>query len=197
MDARAGSLWNKTAGEAIPRNISGPVCSEEPHLVPSRPKNSNKTTDFVFNYSKDFSMTVTEEFRRFCGEKSISVSVFGHKSKGFFSLREALQDRRRAQTVAERYSIAHPDLCWVCFNINLKCDHKLTRWSDLVQSVQLWVEVQEINDYGQYSPVTVLPREDVEVGGVVQLKQVLHYRPHRSISSHVTSHVRDNREELW
>ena len=84
--------------------------------------------------------------------------------------------------MAERYSIAHPDLCWVCFNINLKCDHKLTRWSDLVQSVQLWVEVQEINDYGQYSPVTVLPREDVEVGGVVQLKQVLHYRPVNLIS---------------
>ena len=71
--------------------------SDQPHLVPSRPKNSNKTTDFVFNYSKDFTMTVTEEFRRFCAEKSISVSVFGHKSKGFFSLREALQDRRRAQ----------------------------------------------------------------------------------------------------
>ena len=71
--------------------------SDQPHLVPSRPKNSNKTTDFVFNYSKDFTMTVTEELRRFCAEKSISVSVFGHKSKGFFSLREALQDRRRAQ----------------------------------------------------------------------------------------------------
>ena len=71
--------------------------SAQPHLVPSRPRNSNKTTDFVFNYSKDFTVAVTEEFRRFCGEKSISVSVFGHKSKGFFSLREALQDRRRAQ----------------------------------------------------------------------------------------------------
>ena len=63
--------------------------SDQPLLVPSRPRNSNKTTDFVFNYSKDFTMTVTEEFRRFCAEKSISVSVFGHKSKGFFSLREA------------------------------------------------------------------------------------------------------------
>ena len=75
------------------------------------------------------------------------------------------------QTVAERYSIAHPDLCWVCFNINLRCDHRLTRWSDLVRSLQLWVEVQEINDYGQYGAVTILQREDVEVGGVVQLKQ--------------------------
>ena len=129
----------------------------------------------------------------FCGEKSLSVSVFGHKSKGFFSLREALQDRRRAQTVAERYSIAHPDLCWVCFNINLRCDHKLTRWSDLVQSLQLWVEVQEINDYGQYSPVTVLQREDVAVGGVVQLKQVHH---HAQGSSHLTN-FRDNRGESW
>ena len=81
--------------------------SDQPHLVPSRPKNSNKTTDFVFNYSKDFTMTVTEEFRRFCAEKSISVSVFGHKSKGFFSLREALQDRRRAQ-VDHKWTIMVP-----------------------------------------------------------------------------------------
>ena len=51
----------------------------------------------MFNFSKDFTVYVTDELRMFCGEKSLSVSVFGHKSKGFFSLREALQDRRRAQ----------------------------------------------------------------------------------------------------
>ena len=82
--------------------------SDQPHLVPSRPKNSNKTTDFFFNYSKDFTITVTEEFRRFCAEKSISVSVFGHKSKGFFSLREALQDRRRGA----RKMLATPMRTW-------------------------------------------------------------------------------------
>ena len=79
--------------------------SDQPHLVPSRPKSSNKTTDFVFNYSKDFSMEVTEELQRFCAEKSLSVSVFGHKSKGFFSLREALQDRRRAQVITTNSSL--------------------------------------------------------------------------------------------
>ena len=40
-----------------------------------------------------------------------------------------------------------------------------------MRSLQLWVEVQEINDYGQYGAVTILQRDDVEVGGVVQLKQ--------------------------
>ena len=28
MDARAGSLWHKTAGEAIPRYRGGPLCLE-------------------------------------------------------------------------------------------------------------------------------------------------------------------------
>ena len=95
--------------------------------------------------------------------------------------------------MSERYSIAHPDLCWVCFNINLRCDHKLTRWSDLVRSLQLWVEVQEINDYGQYSPVTILQRDDVETGGVVQLKQVDRQTQTRESE---LAHFRDNNEEL-
>ena len=102
----------------------------------------------------------------------ISFEVFGHKSTGFFSAKEARQERRKAQTLAERYSIAHPNLCWVCFNLNLACQHRGTRWSELVRNIQLWVEVQELNEYGKYCPVEVQPREEVETGGVLQLRQV-------------------------
>ena len=114
-------------------------------VIPSLPRQSARnlgSTEFIFDFQKVITLNVTESVQNMCKTSAISVQVFGQKSKGFFSIREALRDRRRAQTVAERYSIAHPDLCWVCFNLNLKCEHRNTRWSELVRSIQLWIEIQ-------------------------------------------------------
>ena len=114
-------------------------------VIPSQPTQTSRnsgTTEFVFNFAKDYTVNVTDNFKTICKTSAISVQVFGQKSKGFFSIREALRDRRRAQTVADRYSIAHPDLCWVCFNLNLKCEHRNSRWSELVRKIQLWIEIQ-------------------------------------------------------
>ena len=99
------------------------------------------------------------------------IEIYGHKSKGFFSAKEASEQRKKAQTIADRYSIAHPDLCWVCFDMHLKCHHMQTRWSEMVRNLELWVEIQEINDYGKYMPVEVQQRDDVDVGGIMQLRQ--------------------------
>ena len=41
-------------------------------------------------------MNVTDSFRHLCKTGAISVQVFGQKSKGFFSIREALRDRECA-----------------------------------------------------------------------------------------------------
>ncbi len=35
----------------------------------------------------------------------------------------------------------------------------------------MWVEIQELNDAGDYSPVEVIPRADIQTGGVYQLRQ--------------------------
>ena len=140
-------------------------------VIPSLPgQSTSQSAEFIFNFAKDYSISLTDSFRHLCKSGAISVQVFGQKSKGFFSIREALRDKRRAQTVAERYSIAHPDLCWVCFNLNLKCEHRNTRWSELVRNIQLWIEIQEMNEHGHYTGVEVTPSPDVETGGVVQLK---------------------------
>ena len=116
----------------------------EPVVIPSLPKQSKTSgsAEFIFNFAQDYNINISDSFRSLCKTGVISVQVFGQKSKGFFSIREALRDRRRAQTVGERYSVAHPDLCWVCFNLNLKCEHRNTRWSELVRNIQLWVEIQ-------------------------------------------------------
>jgi hypothetical protein len=44
--------------------------------------------------------------------------------------------KRMARTLAARYSIAHPDLCWICFDLDLKCHHVASRWSELVRQLQ-------------------------------------------------------------
>ena len=60
-----------------------------------------------------------------------------------------------------RYSIAHPDLCWVCFDLRLRCHHTRTRWSELVRRVELWLEVHELDEEGKYVPVTIHQQTEV------------------------------------
>ena len=60
-----------------------------------------------------------------------------------------------------RYSIAHPDLCWICFDLRLRCHHTQTRWSELVRRIELWLEVQELNDEGRYAAVNIEPEPEV------------------------------------
>ena len=62
-----------------------------------------------------------------------------------------------------RYSIAHPDLCWVCFDLRLRCHHTQTRWSELVRRIELWLEVQELNDEGRYAAVNIEPEPEVSL----------------------------------
>ena len=54
--------------------------------------------------------------------------------------------------------------------MKLSCDHRLSRWSDLVKSVELWTDVQEMDEFGRYSSVDVVHSDEVRSGGVVQLK---------------------------
>ena len=47
-----------------------------------------------------------------------------------------------------------------------------SRWLEVSRKVELWVEVQEVNDAGEYVPVEVKPCPDVPAAGVFQLRQV-------------------------
>ena len=70
------------------------------------------------------------------------------RERGSYTAREAWDQRRKEASLAERwgegarnttfnlahrFSIAHPDLCWVCFDLNMRCHHTHTRWSELVR----------------------------------------------------------------
>lgn len=47
------------------------------------------------------------------------------------------------------------------------------RWSEVTRHLQLWVQLMELNEAGQFTAVEVLPAKDVRTGGVFQLKQVI------------------------
>jgi hypothetical protein len=54
----------------------------------------------------------------------------------------------------------------------------LSRWSELTRKIELWVEIQELNEQGEYSPVEVITKPDILTGGIYQLRQGQQRRIH-------------------
>ena len=48
----------------------------------------------------------------------------------------------------------------------------LCRWSEVTRRLELWVQILEINEQGEFVPVEVVPAKDVCTGGIFQLRQV-------------------------
>lgn len=46
-----------------------------------------------------------------------------------------------------------------------------TRWNELTRKIEMWVEIQELGECGDYVSVEVTPQKDVLTGGVYQLRQ--------------------------
>ncbi|XP_016098298.1 kinesin-like protein KIF13B [Sinocyclocheilus grahami] len=45
------------------------------------------------------------------------------------------------------------------------------KWSEVTRRLELWVQILELNDAGEFVPVEVQPAKDVCTGGIFQLKQ--------------------------
>lgn len=50
--------------------------------------------------------------------------------------------------------------------------HPLPRWSEVTRKLELWVQILELNENGEYMPVEVVSAGDVRTGGIFQLRQV-------------------------
>ncbi|XP_054013646.1 kinesin-like protein KIF13B isoform X8 [Hylaeus anthracinus] len=131
----------------------------EPTVVPavdnSEQLNSNcqagqrDSLAFKFNHTKDFTVPITEEFMEHCAEGALSIEVWGHRSAGFSRSKpgwEVEQQLAKARSLADR-------------------------WSELTRKIELWVEIQELNEQGEYSPVDVVVKQDMFTGGIYQLRQ--------------------------
>ncbi|XP_017793954.1 PREDICTED: kinesin-like protein KIF13B [Habropoda laboriosa] len=104
---------------------------------------------FKFDHRKEFTVPMTEEFMEHCAEGALSIEVWGHRSAGFSRSKpgwEVEQQLAKARSLADR-------------------------WSELTRKIELWVEIQELNEQGEYSPVDVVVKQDTCTGGIYQLRQ--------------------------
>lgn len=75
-------------------------------------------------------------------EGALSIEVWGHRSAGFSRSKpgwEVEQQLAKARSLADR-------------------------WSELTRKIELWVEIQELNEQGEYSPVDVVVKQDTWTG---------------------------------
>ncbi|XP_043288221.1 kinesin-like protein KIF13A isoform X4 [Venturia canescens] len=105
---------------------------------------------FKFEHTKDFVVPITEEFLEHCAEGAFSIEVWGHRSAGFSRSKPGWEVEQ--QQLAKARSLAD-------------------RWSELTRKIELWVEIQELNEQGEYSPVDVVTKNDTWTGGIYQLRQ--------------------------
>ncbi|XP_022249018.1 kinesin-like protein KIF13A isoform X2 [Limulus polyphemus] len=122
-----------------------------PIVYPDQPifQKGREKIMFVFEHEKEFTVNLTEEFVEHCVEGALSVEVWGHRSGGFNSVKtgwEVDAQLQRSRTL-------------------------LDRWAELTRKIEFWVEIHELNDQGEYTPVEVLCKPDMIAGGVFQLRQ--------------------------
>ncbi|XP_020290854.1 kinesin-like protein KIF13A isoform X1 [Pseudomyrmex gracilis] len=113
---------------------------------------------FKFDHTKDFTVPITEEFMEHAAEGALSIEVWGHRSAGFSRSKPGWEVEQ--QQLAKARSLAD-------------------RWSELTRKIELWVEIQELNEQGEYAPVEVTvkqdkrqkDKQDTYTGGTYQLRQ--------------------------
>lgn len=110
--------------------------------------NQNQNMTFNFDHTKDYTVSITEEFLEHCAEGALSIEVWGHRSVGFSKSKgwEVEQQQAKARSLVDR-------------------------WAELSRKIELWVEIHELNDNGEYAPVEVTNRTEVLTGGVYQVRQ--------------------------
>ncbi|XP_039311277.1 kinesin-like protein KIF13A isoform X4 [Solenopsis invicta] len=127
-----------------------------PPVVNAELPNSNCITGqrdslaFKFDHTKDFTIPITEEFMEHAAEGALSIEVWGHRSAGFSRSKPGWEVEQ--QQLAKARSLAD-------------------RWSELTRKIELWVEIQELNEQGEYSPVEAAMKQDTCTGGIYQLRQ--------------------------
>ncbi|KAL5249740.1 hypothetical protein ACHWQZ_G018536 [Mnemiopsis leidyi] len=106
-----------------------------------------------FEHKHIFDCEITEQFTHYVTNGSLAFEVWGHLSSGF---EDRINSRKQEKEKSKDSSIPHA---------------LVQRWSELMCTLQMWVEIRELDDSGQYMPVEVHDRPDVACGGVYQLRQ--------------------------
>ncbi|XP_038253135.1 kinesin-like protein KIF13B isoform X2 [Dermochelys coriacea] len=103
----------------------------------------------VFDHCNEFSVNISEDLMEHLYEGALAIEVYGHKQS----------DPRKNSAV------------WDLGIIQAKTRSLRDRWSEVTRKVELWVQILELNENGEYCPVEVIPAKDVNTGGIFQLRQ--------------------------
>ncbi|NWJ11216.1 KI13B protein, partial [Crypturellus undulatus] len=121
-----------------------------PEVDPSlSPSSKEPRCMVVFDHCSEFSVSISEDFMEHLYDGALAIEVYGHKQSG---------DRR------------NPAL-WDLGIIQAKTRSLRDRWSEVTRKLELWVQILELNENGEYCPVEVTPAKDVSTGGIFQLRQ--------------------------
>ncbi|KAG8445862.1 hypothetical protein GDO86_010594 [Hymenochirus boettgeri] len=122
-----------------------------PEMDPNTTPRVSKGTEcmVVFDHCKEFAVNITEDFVEYLSEGALAIEVYGHRQN----------DPHR-----------NPAL-WDLGIIQAKTRSLRDRWSEVTRKVELWAQILELNENGEYCPVEVTPGKDVQTGGIFQLRQ--------------------------
>uniref|UniRef100_A0A669D333 Kinesin family member 13B n=1 Tax=Oreochromis niloticus TaxID=8128 RepID=A0A669D333_ORENI len=125
------------------------IVAPEVDTSSSSPSNKDPHCMVVFDSCKELAVSVTEEFIEHLTEGAVAIEVYGHR-----------------QADAGR----NPAL-WDLSIIQAKTRTLRDRWSEVTRKLELWIQILEINENGDFVPVEVVPARDVQTGGIFQLRQ--------------------------
>ncbi|XP_030626800.1 kinesin-like protein KIF13B [Chanos chanos] len=125
------------------------IAPEVDPSAPATPSSKDPQCLVVFDHSKELEVTVSEDFIEFLAEGAVAIEVYGHK----------LANPRRNLAL------------WDLGVIQAKTRSLRERWSEVTRKLELWVQVLELNEGGEFVPVEVVQAKDVRTGGIFQLRQ--------------------------
>nr|XP_060610644.1 kinesin-like protein KIF13B [Anolis sagrei ordinatus] len=121
-----------------------------PEMDPSlSPVSKEPRCMVVFDHCNELSVHITDDFMEYLSDGALAIEVYGHKQSD---------------------PCKNPAL-WDLGIIQAKTRSLRDRWSEVTRKVELWVQILELNENGEYCPVEVIPAKDVHTGGIFQLRQ--------------------------
>ncbi|XP_073487221.1 kinesin-like protein KIF13A isoform X5 [Aquarana catesbeiana] len=120
-----------------------------PMVNPDMPSPRSKDAQFTvkFEHSKDYVISITEEFLEFISEGALAIEVWGHRCAG------------NGRSV------------WEIDSLHAKSRTLRDRWNEVTRRIETWISIYELNENGEYTSVELHQAKDVNTGGVFQLRQ--------------------------
>ncbi|XP_069814062.1 kinesin-like protein KIF13A isoform X4 [Dendropsophus ebraccatus] len=120
-----------------------------PMVNPDMPSPRSKEAQFTvkFAHSKDYVVTITEEFLEFISEGALAIEVWGHRCAG------------------------NGRSLWEIDSLHAKSRTLQDRWNEVTRRIEMWISIYELNENGEYMSVELHQAKDVNTGGVFQLRQ--------------------------